>query len=132
MSSRSYETRNSHGLRGSDPLAERVLDLAHEAALLRLHFRAEGLGQAAKEFLLVLVEILRRDDVCADDHVAAAAATKMRHALAANDENFARLGARGHAKLMCVAIDRGNLDFVAERHLREVEVEVEDKVVLIA
>ena len=89
-------------------------------------------GEALEQFLLFFRQVLRRDDVEADNHVAAAAAAQVRYTLAAHDEHLAGLRAGGNAEVVVRAVDRRDGDLVAERDLREVDLELEQQRVVVA
>ena len=102
-------------LRAQPRLAEHLLHLAEEA----FGFGAglAGLLEFLEQLLLLGGEVGRRLDVDLDVHVAALARAHDRHALAAQAELVAALGAGRDVDARHLAVERRHLDVAAERRL---------------
>src|SRR3954447_8038250 len=103
-------------------LAERALELAEEPFGLPVRALVGALVELAQEAALLVVEVVRHEDVDKDPLVAAAVALQDRHAAPAQDDDLARLRPRRQLELL-LPVERRDRERGAERGLRERQVD---------
>src|ERR1051325_2604243 len=120
-------------------LAKDVFDAIEDAALVVLRTRrrlelllGQRLGELFEELLLLLIDLLRRDDLDRHEQIAAPASRDdVGHAAAAQPERGARLRPFGNLEALA-SLERRNRDLAAHRQRRVVERDLAEEIVAVA
>src|SRR5438132_3872402 len=107
-------------LRSKLPAREHILHFVEEASVFGggVVGGAEGGGELAEEFLLLVAEVGGGTDLEVHLEVAAAVLAQVGDALAAEADDSAALGAGGDLQRQLLAVQGGNRELVAEGGLR--------------